>query len=115
MLGNFTKVTLEGSLAKQLMDLASKHFPLLPRLPDIQIAAESTDGPAWLNASDETIYIDERVAPFQNKTTRILILHELIHWRLYLEGALNPADETCQPFLSELGRLKGSGAYTGLL
>jgi hypothetical protein len=115
MLDDLTKTTWEDALERQLSGLATKYFPHVTRLPDMHIAAPSKDGPVWLDALNGIIYIDERVAPFQEKTTKILILHELIHWGLHLARHPDPGDEESTDFQTELNRIKKLGAYTGLL
>lgn len=109
------RATTEATLAKILHDLAITFFSGVVVFPDIEVSDVEGNGPAWLNELTGTIFIDSRVAPFQRKLVRILILHELIHWKLYLEGVSDPADETSAEFLTELSRLEQAGAYTGLL
>jgi hypothetical protein len=108
-------VLAEGELKKQLADLGAKHFRGL-KLPGLAVVSGEEDGhgPAWLDAIGEVIYIDERVCTFRDKTTKILILHELIHWKLYSESK-DPDENEGKKFYAELSRLKSEGAYTGLL
>lgn len=106
--------SLEAILEAQLAALANRYFSKIKQVPDLEIAPASKDGPAWLNALEGTIYIDERVATFYNKTTKILILHELIHYFLYQENGDADEKETGR-FLNELSRIAKEGAYAGLL
>jgi hypothetical protein len=109
----------EFDLQIQLGQLAQQYFPRMTKVPTLTIQRlcdkEYQDAPAWLNARSGKLYIDERVYTFQEKMTKILILHELIHYQLYLDKHPNPGDENSNEFQSELARLKGKGAYTGLL
>jgi len=105
-------------LTAQLERLAAKYFPNLNSLPGIEILDRKHPGhkgaPAWLNAVDTIIYIDECVAPFKTKTTQILILHELMHYKLY-QGNGDPDDEEGERFRSEVNKLWDAGAYAKLL
>jgi len=105
---------LEFELSQILAKLVKAYFPHLKSVPKLEVRDASEDGPAWLNAIEGTIYIDERVAPFRKKTVRILILHELIHYGLYLENG-DPDEAETKRFEKELSRLKLAGAYVGLL
>ena len=104
----------ELALNQILTRLVKVYFPHIRSAPRLEVRDASKDGPAWLNAIEGVIYIDERVAPFQKKTVRILILHELIHYSLYLENN-DPDEEETERFERELSRLKRAGAYVGLL
>ena len=76
-------VLAEGELKKQLAELSAKYFPNLnPPILSVTSGEEDGHGPAWLDATKGVIHIDERVCTFRDKTTKILILHELIHWKL---------------------------------
>ena len=108
-------VLVEVQLKAQLDALARCYFPRMNSIPALEVKEPSGDGPAWLDATTGTIYIDKRVSTFQEKTTRILILHELIHWSLYLDNVSDPSDEKSDQFLGELSRIKRLGAYNGLL
>jgi hypothetical protein len=102
-------------LGEQLSSLSRKHFPNLAKLPHLEVVkGEKGHGPAWLVPLEGKLFIDERVAPFTQKTTKILILHELVHWSLYLEKG-DPDDTEGERFLGELARLKREDAYKGLL
>jgi hypothetical protein len=109
----------EFDLRIQLGRLARQYFPRMTKIPALKIQKlgdrEYEDAPAWLNALMGIIYIDERVYTFQEKMTKILILHELIHYQLYLDEHPDPEDENSTAFQSELNRIKRAGAYTGLL
>jgi hypothetical protein len=111
--------TYEFELRGQVKPLAQRYFPRMTNIPTLKIQRlgdkEYEEAPAWLNAVTGTIHIDERVSTFQGKITKILILHELIHYQIYLDGHPNPEDENSTAFQSELGRIKRAGAYTDLL
>lgn len=105
------------NLQLQVKSLAKRFFSQLKKVPTllvVQETGEDENGPAWLNALTGTIYIDERVSTFQEKTTKILILHELIHWSLF-EDNEDPDEGEGERFQAELSRIKRLGAYTGLL
>ncbi len=107
---------IQFNLRIQVGKLA-KYFPKMKTVPSILVVQEADNeghGPAWLNALTGTINIDERVSTFQEKTTPILILHELIHWGLFEENG-DPDEEHGDRFQAELNRIKKLGAYTGLL
>jgi hypothetical protein len=108
----------EFDLRVQLGQLAKWYFPTITKVPALEVQRlgdnDYQDSPAHLNALTGTIYIDERVYTFQDKTTRILILHELIHWSLFQENG--DADENeGQRFQAEIQRLWSAGAYKNLL
>lgn len=115
----------EFYLASQMRDLAKQFFShLLPHLPALKIQwnAEDGHGPAWLevdkNAQPDkrtgTIYIDARVSTFTTKTTKILILHELIHYSRYLKDGTweDIEDEWFRRYVAWLWQ---KDAYRGLL
>jgi hypothetical protein len=104
----------EFELNQILARLLKAYFPHIRSVPKLEVRDAGKDGPAWLNAIERTIYIDERVAPFRKKTVQILILHELIHYSLYLENN-DPDEAETERFERELSRLKRAGAYVGLL
>jgi hypothetical protein len=104
----------EFALNQILTRLAKAYFPQIGSVPKLEVRDASKDGPAWLNAIEGIIYIDERVAQFQKKTAQILILHELIHYSLYVEND-DPDEAETERFERELSRLKRAGAYVGLL
>jgi hypothetical protein len=87
----------EFELRVQLGQLAKRYFPRIPKAPTLKIQRlgdkEYEDAPAWLNALRGILYIDERVYTFQEKLTKILILHELIHYQLYLDKHRDPENE----------------------
>jgi hypothetical protein len=103
---------------KPLVELYFPHIKKMNKIPMLKIQRfgdeDYEDVPARLNALTGVISIDERVATFQDKTTKILILHELIHWSLYLHNK-DPDNDEKDRFQSELTRIKKLGAYTGLL
>jgi hypothetical protein len=108
---------VQFTLRAQVRALAKQYFPTMKKVPNLLVIPEADNdrhGPAWLNALAETIYIDERVSTFQEKTTPILILHELIHWSLFQENG-DPDEGEAERFQAELTRIKKLGAYTGLL
>jgi hypothetical protein len=88
----------EFDLRVQLRQLAKDYFPRMTKTPKLKIQRlgdeEYEDAPAWLNALRGIVYIDERVYTFQEKLTKILILHELIHYQLYLESPIGD-QKTC--------------------
>lgn len=124
----------EFDLKCQLKELAKKYFPLAAsNLPGLVVKRPTTDqrdnspcsrleGPACLEIdlslpADKrtgTICIDESVYTFQEKTTPILILHELVHYNLFLETG-DPDSEEGQRFQKEVRRLWDAGAYKKLL
>lgn len=101
-------------LELQLASLAAKHFKNLVNKPRVEISKAPGNGPAWLDTTQGIIFIDERVSGFTKKTTRLLLLHELIHWKLHEENG-NPDENEGARFEAELSRLKREAAYTGLL
>lgn len=108
---------VQFNLRIQVVSLAKRYFPKLKKVPNllvVQDTGEDEHGPAWLNALTGTIYIDERVSTFQEKTTKILMLHELIHWSLF-EDNEDPDEGEGERFQAELSRIKRLEAYTGLL
>ena len=108
---------VQFTLRIQLRELSKQYFPTMKKLPSLLVVPEADNnghGPAWLNALAETVYIDERVSTFLEKTTRILILHELIHWSNFQENG-DPDEGETERFQAELTRIKKLGAYTGLL
>ena len=108
---------VQFTLGAQVGKLAKGYFPSIKKVPSVLIVQEADNdghGPAWLNALTGTINIDERVSTFQEKTTPLLILHELIHWSLF-EDNKDPDEEHGDRFQAELTRIKKLGAYTGLL
>jgi hypothetical protein len=108
---------VQFSLRVQVGLLAKKYFPKMKKVPSLLVIQDTNNderGPAWLNALTGTIYIDERISAFQEKTTKILILHELMHWSLF-ESNGDPDEQEGKRFQAELSRIKGLGAYTGLL
>lgn len=104
----------EFALSQILTRLVKDYFPHIGPIPRLEVRDASKDGPAWLNAIERIIYIDERVAHFQKKIARILMLHELIHYSLYLENG-DPDEAESKRFEKELTRIKLAGAYVGLL
>lgn len=108
----------EFTLNEQVKKLANRYFPRIAKIPTLKIQRsddkEYQDSLAHLNALTGTIYIDWRVSDFQEKTTQILILHELIHWSLFLENS-DPDEKEEDRFQAEIQRLWNSGAYRGLL
>ena len=108
---------VQFTLRAQVAVLAKRYFPAMKKVPNLLVVQEADNdghGPAWLNALAGTIHIDERVSTFQEKTTPILILHELIHWSLFQENR-DPDKEEGERFQTELARIKKLGAYKGLL
>ncbi|MDE3188249.1 MAG: hypothetical protein KGM96_12120 [Acidobacteriota bacterium] len=108
---------VQFTLRAQARKLAKQYFPKLKKMPNLRVVPEKDNnehGPAWLNALTGTIHIDERVSTFQEKTTPILILHELIHWSLFEENG-DPDEAEGERFDAQLRRIKELGAYTGLL
>lgn len=113
MVEEITQFTLRAQVGK----LAKSYFPAMKKVPSVLIIQEADNdghGPAWLNALSGIINIDERVSTFQEKTTPILILHELIHWGLFEDNG-DPDEGHGDRFQAELTRIKKLGAYTGLL
>lgn len=115
----------EFELTAQMKELATRYFPQFGNnLPVLKIkrTEDEKHGPAWLevvagvpaNKRTGTIYIDDRVSSFRTKTTKILILHELIHYGLYLKDG-ETRDIEGEQFDAELYRIKRLGAYVGLL
>ena len=115
MIDELARVTWERSLERQLSSLIRRYFPNLERTPEIWVVEECAKGPARLNATKGIIFMDQRVACFQSKTTKILILHELIRYSLFLSRYPDPDNEDSPEFQRELRRLINMGAYAGLL
>jgi hypothetical protein len=108
---------VQFTLRAQVAGLAKRYFPSMKKVPNLLVVQEADNdghGPAWLNALTGAIHIDDRVSTFQEKTTPILILHELIHWNLFQENG-DPDEEEGERFHTELARIERLGAYTGLL
>jgi hypothetical protein len=108
---------VQFTLRAQVGKLARGYFPAMKKVPGVLIIQEADNdghGPAWLNALTGTINIDERVSTFQEKTTPILILHELIHWSLFEDNG-DPDEGHGDRFQAELTRIKNLGAYAGFL
>lgn len=115
MIDELARVTWERSLERQLSSLIRRYFPNLGRTPRIWVVEECANGPARLNTMKGVIFVDQRVAGFQSKTTKILILHELIRYSLFLSNHPDPDNENTPEFQRELRRLINMGAYAGLL
>lgn len=115
MIDELARVAWERSLERQLSSLINRYFPNLEKTPEIWVVEKCAHGPAWLNAAKGVIFVDEKVAGFQSKTTKILILHELIRYKLFLSNHPDPDNEDTPEFQRELRRLINMGAYARLL
>lgn len=115
MSDELARVSWERSLERQLSSLIRRYFPDLEKTPEIWVVENCSHGPAWLNLAKGAIFVDQRVAGFQSKTTKILILHELIRYSLFLSDHPDPDNEQTPEFQRELRRLINMGAYAGLL
>lgn len=106
--------------AQDISDLAnayqSEYFPGAP--PKITINVNPNpqfQGTACFDASTMTIHIAQRITAFDN-TTKIALLHEMIHANLHARGLdADPNHEHGPNFRAEVKRLMNAGAYDTLL
>lgn len=106
--------------AKELSNLANayqqKYFPGPP--PEIEINVNPNPqfpGMACFDPAAMTIHIAQRITEF-DKTTKIALLHEMVHANLYARGLnADPSHEHGQQFRAEVKRLMDLGAYDNLL
>ena len=108
-------MTMEG-LASWANFYQQKYFPGVE--PNVSVAINTNpkfEGAACFDPSTMMIHIAERITPLE-KMTRIALLHEMVHVKLYLEdGKHHAGEDHGERFKDEIKRLMDAGAYDGLL
>lgn len=105
------EVVLLAVLQTQLNTLKTMYFQ---DLSDLEVEVADLAAPGQLDAETAQIFIDRRIASFQEKTTQIVFLHELIHYKLFKENG-DADDAEGERFEAEVRRLWDAGAYIKLL
>jgi hypothetical protein len=101
----------EALLKAFMRTFQKRYFRAMPEVADL-IVAPLEDAASFL-PNENKIQIHPALAPFP-KLARIVILHELIHCKLYKENGDADAAEGPR-FQTEVKKLLEAGAYKGLL
>jgi hypothetical protein len=105
--------TSELLLNRWLRKYEAKYLPdVTPSVVQLNLSAPDK-GPACYLKTDNTILVHPSLGPFM-KISRVLILHELIHSKLFKENG-DPDEGEGERFQSERARLWEEGAYADLL
>jgi hypothetical protein len=102
----------EADLLAILSHYQNIYFPDVQPILSIEFAA-SLQGPSRVWPQKDLIEADERLRNFP-KLCCILVLHELIHYKLFKKHGKEQSD-VGEEFLAEVRRLWDKGAYEGLL
>jgi hypothetical protein len=103
---------LEFNPIEILRDYERKYFPDVEPISSVEVL-ENTDDPASFIPSQNLIRMSRVYTPFY-KIIAVMLLHELIHSKLYKENG-DPDKNEGERFQCEIDRLWVQGAYRKLL
>lgn len=103
--------TNELILNRWLERCQAQYFPDVE--PVVRVEVTKVSGPGCLLRDKKIIQVHPAIASW-TKLSRIVILHELIHWTLWKRDGDSDAEEG-ERFQAEVNRLWQAGAYRGLL
>jgi hypothetical protein len=101
----------EGLLKAFMRAYQKRYFRSTTEVVDLVVSL--LEGPSCFLPGKNTIQIHPSLAPF-TKLSKIVILHELIHSKLFKENG-DPDEAEGQRFQTEVKKLLEAGAYKGLL
>lgn len=102
----------EVDLQAVIEQVAEKYFPEVKPITSAEFVS-ALDGPSRFLPQLRKIEVKECFSPFL-KVCSLLVLHELIHSKLY-EKRCAPQSDTGEEFQAEVRRLWEQGAYKNLL